>query len=175
MSRGRRVIGMAGVLDTARYCTFIAQEIGVSVENIQALVLGGHGDSMVPVPSCTTISGIPVSEFISQDKLDTIIERTRKGGAEIVNYLKTGSAYYAPSSSVIQMVEAILKDRKRILPCSAWLEGEYGISDVFCGVPVLLGANGIERVLEIKLTDDEKAALQKSAASVRKSIDNLPF
>jgi len=170
-----RVIGMAGVLDTARYCTFIAQEIGVSVENIQALVLGGHGDSMVPVPSCTTISGIPVSEFISQDKLDTIIERTRKGGAEIVNYLKTGSAYYAPSSSVIQMVEAILKDRKRILPCSAWLEGEYGISDVFCGVPVLLGANGIERVLEIKLTDDEKAALQKSAASVRKSIDNLPF
>ncbi len=168
-----RVIGMAGVLDTARYRTFISQEIGISVENIQALVLGGHGDSMVPVLSCTTVSGIPVGEFIGRERLDAIVERTRKGGGEIVNYLKTGSAYYAPSAAVIQMVDAILKDKKMILPCSAWLEGEYGIKDVFCGVPVVLGASGIEKIVEIKLTAEEQAALEKSAAGVAKSIAAL--
>lgn len=168
-----RVVGMAGILDTARYRAFLAMEAGVSVEDIQALVLGGHGDSMVPVLSCTTISGIPVTEFIAKDKLDEIIKRTRNGGIEIVNYLKTGSAYYAPSASIVQMVEAILKDKKRVLPCAAWLEGEYGIDGVFCGVPVVLGGNGIEKVLEVKLTADETAALKASAEEVKGNIAKL--
>ena len=168
-----RVVGMAGILDTARYRAFLAMEANVSVEDIQALVLGGHGDSMVPVLSCTTISGIPVTEFIAKDKLDEIIKRTRNGGIEIVNYLKTGSAYYAPSASIVQMVEAILKDKKRVLPCAAWLEGEYGIDGVFCGVPVVLGGNGIEKVLEVKLTADEMAALKTSAEEVKSNIAKL--
>ena len=168
-----RVVGMAGILDTARYRAFIAEEAKVSVEDIQALVLGGHGDSMVPLVSYTTISGIPVTEFIAKDKLDKIVQRARDGGIEIVNLLKTGSAYYAPSAAAVQMAEAILKDKKRILPCAAWLEGEYGISGVFCGVPVLLGANGIERVIEVPLTTEERAALQKSAGEVESNIGKL--
>jgi len=168
-----RVVGMAGILDTARYRAFIAEEAGVSVEDIQALVLGGHGDSMVPLISCTTIAGIPVTEFIKQDKLDQIVQRTRDGGIEIVNYLKTGSAYYAPSAAAVQMAEAILKDKKRVLPCAAYLEGEYGISGVYCGVPVILGKDGIERVIEVKITDEERAALVKSADHVKETIARL--
>ena len=168
-----RVVGMAGVLDTARYRAFIAEAAGVSVEDIQALVLGGHGDDMVPLISYTTISGIPVTEFISKEKLDSIVERTRKGGIEIVNLLKTGSAYYAPSAAAVQMAEAILKDKKRVLPCSAWLDGEFGISGVFCGVPVLLGAGGIERIVQVPLTAEERIALNASAASVKSMIDLL--
>ncbi|MGI8908774.1 MAG: malate dehydrogenase [Candidatus Sumerlaeaceae bacterium] len=168
-----RVVGMAGILDTARYRSFIAEEAKVSVEDIQALVLGGHGDSMVPLVSYTTISGIPVTEFIPKDKLDKIVQRARDGGIEIVNLLKTGSAYYAPSAAAVQMAEAILKDKKRVLPCAAWLEGEYGISGVFCGVPVLLGANGVERIIEVPLTTDERAALQKSAGEVESNIGKL--
>jgi malate dehydrogenase len=168
-----RVVGMAGILDTARYRSFIAEEAKVSVEDIQALVLGGHGDSMVPLVSYTTISGIPVTEFIAKDKLDKIVQRARDGGIEIVNLLKTGSAYYAPSAAAVQMAEAILKDKKRVLPCAAFLEGEYGISNVFCGVPVLLGANGIEKVIEVPLTTDERAALQKSAGDVESNIGKL--
>jgi len=161
-----RVVGMAGVLDTARYRAFLATEIGVSVEDIQAMVLGGHGDTMVPLISYTTVSGIPVTQLIARDKLDAIVTRTRGGGAEIVSFLKTGSAYYAPSAGAVQMAEAIVKDKKRILPCAAWLQGEYGFSDLFLGVPVLLGAKGVERVIEVELTDDEKAALKASADAV---------
>jgi len=161
-----RVIGMAGVLDTARYRAFLATEIGVSVEDIQAMVLGGHGDTMVPLISYTTVSGIPVTQLIAKDKLDAIVTRTRGGGAEIVSFLKTGSAYYAPSAGAVQMAEAIVKDKKRILPCAAWLQGEYGFNDLFLGVPVLLGAKGMERVIEVELTDDEKAALKASADAV---------
>jgi malate dehydrogenase len=161
-----RVIGMAGVLDTARYRAFLATEIGVSVEDIQAMVLGGHGDTMVPLISYTTVSGIPVTQLIDREKLDAIVKRTRGGGAEIVAFLKTGSAYYAPSAGAVQMAEAIVKDKKRILPCAAWLQGEYGFSDLFLGVPVLLGAGGMERVIEVELTDDEKAALKASADAV---------
>ena len=168
-----RVLGMAGVLDTARYRAFIAEAAGVSVEDIQALVLGGHGDDMVPLISYTTISGIPVTEFIPKDKLDAIVERTRKGGIEIVNLLKTGSAYYAPSAAAVQMAEAILKDKKRVLPCAAWLEGEFGISGVYCGVPVLLGAGGVERIIEVPLTTEERIALNASAGSVKSNIDRL--
>lgn len=168
-----RVVGMAGILDTARYRAFIAEEAKVSVEDIQALVLGGHGDSMVPLISYTTISGIPVTQFIAKEKLEKIVQRTRDGGIEIVNLLKTGSAFYAPSAAAVQMAEAILKDKKRVLPCSAWLEGEYGISDVCVGVPVLLGAGGIERVIEVPLSLEERAALQKSAGDVRANIDKL--
>ncbi len=168
-----RVVGMAGVLDTARYRAFIAEAAGVSVEDIQALVLGGHGDSMVPLISYTTISGIPVTEFIPKDKLDAIVQRTREGGIEIVNLLKTGSAYYAPSAAAVQMAEAILKDKKRVLPCAAWLEGEYGVSGVYCGVPVLLGAGGVEKIIEVPLTADERIALHKSAADVKANIDKL--
>jgi malate dehydrogenase len=168
-----RVVGMAGILDTARYRAFIAEEAGVSVEDIQALVLGGHGDSMVPLISCTTICGIPVTEFIARDKLDKIVQRTRDGGIEIVNLLKTGSAYYAPSAAAVQMAEAILKDKKRVLPCAAALDGEYGISGVVVGVPVILGAGGIEKVLEVPLTTDERAALQKSAGDVKANIEKL--
>jgi malate dehydrogenase len=161
-----RVIGMAGVLDTARYRAFLATEIGVSVEDIQAMVLGGHGDTMVPLISYTTVSGVPVTQLIDREKLDAIVKRTRGGGAEIVAFLKTGSAYYAPSAGAVQMAEAIVKDKKRILPCAAWLQGEYGFSDLFLGVPVLLGAGGMERVIEVELTDDEKAALKASADAV---------
>ena len=165
-----RVVGMAGILDTARYRTFIAQEAGVSVEDIQALVLGGHGDDMVPLVSYTTISGIPVTQFIPRERLDAIVQRTRDGGIEIVNYLKTGSAYYAPSAAAIQMAEAILRDKKRVLPCSAWLEGEFALRDVFVGVPVVLGANGIEKIIEVSLTDEEFAALRQSAEHVRANM-----
>jgi malate dehydrogenase len=165
-----RVIGMAGVLDTARYRSFIALELNVSVHDIQAMVLGGHGDTMVPLISYTTVSGIPVTQLMKKDKLDAIVDRARNGGAEIVKLLKTGSAYYAPSSGAVQMVEAIVKDQKRILPCSAWLEGEYGMKDLFLGVPVKLGRNGIEQILEIELTADEKAALAKSAEAVREPM-----
>ncbi len=168
-----RVIGMAGVLDSARMSTFVATELGVSVENVHSFVLGGHGDDMVPLARYSTVAGIPLPELLPKDKLEAIITRTRKGGAEIVNLLKTGSAYYAPSAAVVEMVEAILKDKKKILPCAAYLEGEYGISGLFVGVPVKLGARGIEQIIEIKLTPDEKAALDKSAASVRELVNVL--
>jgi len=168
-----RVVGMAGILDTARYRTFIAQEAGVSVEDIQALVLGGHGDDMVPLISYTTISGIPVTQFIPRDRLEAIVQRTRDGGIEIVNYLKTGSAYYAPSAAAVQMAEAILRDKKRVLPCSAWLEGEFGLRDVFVGVPVVLGANGVEKIVEVSLTDEELTALRQSADHVRANMAKL--
>jgi malate dehydrogenase len=164
-----RVIGMAGVLDTARYRTFLAQAMDVSMDDIQAMVLGGHGDTMVPLISYTTVSGIPVTQLLAKDKLDEIVKRTRGGGAEIVAFLKTGSAYYAPSAAAIQMVEAIALDRKRILPCSAWLTGEYGLKDVFCGVPCKLGRKGLEQILEVTLTDQEKADLKKSAEAVRET------
>ena len=165
-----RVIGMAGVLDTARYRSFIALELNVSVLDIQAMVLGGHGDTMVPLISYTTVSGIPILQLMKKDKLDAIVDRARNGGAEIVKFLKTGSAYYAPSSGAVQMVEAIVKDQKRILPCSAWLQGEYGMKDLYLGVPVKLGRAGMEQILEIELTDDEKAALAKSADAVREPM-----
>ncbi len=165
-----RVIGMAGVLDTARYRSFIALELNVSVKDIQAMVLGGHGDTMVPLISYTTVSGIPVTQLMKRDKLDAIVDRARNGGAEIVKFLKTGSAYYAPSSGAVQMVEAIVLDQKRILPCSAWLDGEYGMKGLFLGVPVKLGRNGMEQILEIELTADEKAALAKSAEAVREPM-----
>ena len=162
-----RVIGMAGVLDTARYRMFLAEAMDVSVEDIQAMVLGGHGDTMVPLVSYTTVSGIPVSQLIAADKLAAIVDRTRNGGAEIVAFLKTGSAYYAPSAAAVQMVEAIALDKRRILPCSAWLQGEFGLRDVFCGVPCKLGRRGLERIVEITLTDAERAELVKSADAVR--------
>jgi malate dehydrogenase len=162
-----RVIGMAGVLDTARYRMFLAEAMDVSVEDIQAMVLGGHGDTMVPLVSYTTVSGIPVSQLIAADTLAAIVDRTRNGGAEIVAFLKTGSAYYAPSAAAVQMVEAIALDKRRILPCSAWLQGEFGLRDVFCGVPCKLGRRGLERIVEITLTDAERAELVKSADAVR--------
>jgi malate dehydrogenase len=162
-----RVLGMAGVLDTARYRTFLAEAADVSVEDIQAMVLGGHGDTMVPLISYTTVSGIPITQLIEQPRLDEIVKRTRNGGAEIVAFLKTGSAYYAPSAAAVQMVEAIALDKRRILPCSAWLQGEYGLRDVFCGVPCKLGRNGLERILEVTLTDGERQDLIKSAEAVR--------
>ena len=165
-----RVIGMAGVLDSARMSTFVATEMGVSVENVHSFVLGGHGDDMVPLPRYSTVAGIPLPDLLPKEKIDAIVTRTRKGGAEIVNLLKTGSAYYAPSAAVVEMVEAILKDKKKILPCAAYLEGEYGISGLFVGVPVKLGARGIEQIIEIKLTAEEKTALDKSAASVRELV-----
>jgi malate dehydrogenase len=165
-----RVIGMAGVLDTARYRAFLATALDVSVRDIQAMVLGGHGDTMVPLVSYTTVSGIPITQLMDRKTLDAIVDRTRNGGAEIVKHLKTGSAYYAPSSGAVQMVEAIVQDQKRILPCSAWLTGEYGMKDLFLGVPVKLGRKGIEQVLEVTLTADEKAALEKSAQAVREPM-----
>jgi malate dehydrogenase len=165
-----RVIGMAGVLDTARYRAFLATAMDVSVRDIQAMVLGGHGDTMVPLISYTTVSGIPITQLMDKGTLDAIVDRTRNGGAEIVKHLKTGSAYYAPSSGAVQMVEAIVNDQKRILPCSAWLEGEYGMKGLFLGVPVKLGRKGIEKVLEVTLTDDERAALEKSAQAVREPM-----
>jgi len=168
-----RVVGMAGILDTTRYRSFIAMEADVSVESIQALVLGGHGDTMVPFVRYTTISGIPITHFLSQEKIDAIVERTRKGGGEIVRYLKTGSAYYSPALAVTEMVESILKDKKKILPCAAYLEGEYGINNVYFGVPVKLGANGVEKIIEIDLEEEEKEAVKKSEAAVHNIIDSL--
>jgi malate dehydrogenase len=165
-----RVLGMAGVLDSARMSTFVARELNVSVENVHSFVLGGHGDDMVPLARYSTVAGIPLTELLPADKLEAIINRTRKGGAEIVNLLKTGSAYYAPSASAVEMVEAILKDKKKILPCAVYLEGEYGIKGLFVGVPVKLGSRGAEQIIEIKLTPEEKTALDKSAASVRELI-----
>ncbi len=165
-----RVIGMAGVLDTARYRSFIAMEADVSVEDIQALVLGGHGDSMVPLISYTTVSGIPLTQLLSRDRIDALVERTRKGGAEIVGLLKTGSAYYAPAAAAVQMAEAIVKDKKRILPCAAWLEGEFGLDGLFLGVPCKLGRGGLEKIVEVELTDEERAALQTSADAVRETM-----
>jgi malate dehydrogenase len=162
-----RVIGMAGVLDSARFRAFIADELQVSVENVNAFVLGGHGDTMVPLPRYSTVAGIPITELIPKDRLDALVQRTRDGGAEIVKYLKTGSAYYAPSAAATEMVEAILKDKKKILPCAAYLDGEYGIKGLYVGVPVKLGAKGIEQIIEIKLSADEKAGLDKSAAAVK--------
>ncbi len=169
----QRVLGMAGVLDAARMSAFVAMEYGVSVENVQSFVLGGHGDDMVPLPRYSTIAGIPLPELLSKEKIASIVDRTRKGGAEIVNLLKTGSAYYAPSAAAMAMVEAILKDKKKILPCAAYLEGEYGIKGLFVGVPVKLGAGGAEKIIEIKLTPEENAALQKSAASVKELVGVL--
>jgi malate dehydrogenase len=165
-----RVIGMAGVLDSARYRTFLAEALNVSVQDVEGLVLGGHGDTMVPVPSYTTVAGVPVSQLMPKEQLDKIIDRTRKGGAEIVNLLKTGSAFYAPSAAVAQMIDAIFNDRKKVLPCAAYLEGEYGIHGLFVGVPVKLGATGIEEIVQIKLTPEEQAALEKSAAAVKELV-----
>ena len=165
-----RVIGMAGVLDTARYRSFLAEALDISVRDIQAMVLGGHGDTMVPLISYTTVSGIPITQLMDKAKLDAIVDRARNGGAEIVKYLKTGSAYYAPSSGAVQMVEAIVLDQKRILPCSAWLQGEYGMKDLFLGVPCKLGRKGMEKIIEVTLTADEKAALAKSAEAVREPM-----
>ncbi|HEY1502500.1 MAG TPA: malate dehydrogenase [Acidobacteriaceae bacterium] len=162
-----RVIGMAGVLDSARFRTFIAEELKVSVENVTAFVLGGHGDTMVPLPRYSTVAGIPITELIEKEKLDAIVQRTRDGGAEIVKYLKAGSAYYAPSAAVTEMVEAILKDKKKILPCAAYLDGEYGIRGYYIGVPCKLGSRGLEQIIEIKLTPEEDAALKKSAEAVK--------
>jgi malate dehydrogenase len=162
-----RVIGMAGVLDTARYRMFLAEALDVSVEDIQAMVLGGHGDTMVPLISYTSVSGIPVTQLLAKEKLDAIVERTRNGGAEIVAHLKTGSAYYAPSAAAVQMAEAIVLDKKRILPCAAWLQGEFGLRDVFCGVPCKLGRQGLQQVIEVTLTDAERRELHASAEAVR--------
>src|ERR1041384_2714950 len=166
----QRVIGMAGVLDSARMRCFIAEALNVSVENVTAFVLGGHGDTMVPLPRYSTVAGIPLPDLIEKSRLEALVQRTRDGGAEIVKYLKTGSAYYAPSAAATEMVEAILKDKKKILPCAAYLQGEYGISGLYVGVPCKLGAKGLEQIIEIKLTAEEKAALDKSAAAVKELV-----
>ncbi|MBD3410118.1 MAG: malate dehydrogenase [Ignavibacteriales bacterium] len=168
-----RVVGMAGILDTARFRNFIAQELDVSMKDVQALVLGGHGDSMVPLVRYSTVAGIPIADLIPQDRVDAIVERARKGGGEIVALLKTGSAYYAPSAAAVEMVDAIAKNRKRVLPCAAYLEGEYGVNGVYVGVPVKLGAKGIEQIIELKLNDEELAALKKSADGVAENIGKL--
>jgi len=168
-----RVVGMAGVLDSARFRTFIAEELNVSVENVIGVVMGGHGDTMVPIVRLSSVSGIPLTELMNQATIDRIVDRTRNGGAEIVKYLKTGSAYYAPSASAVEMAEAILKDKKKVLPCSAYLEGEYGIDGLYVGVPVKLGAAGVEKIYEVKLSDDEMAMLKKSAAAVQEMVDVL--
>jgi malate dehydrogenase len=168
-----RVIGMAGVLDSARFRTFIAMELNVSVENTHAFVLGGHGDTMVPLPRYSTVAGIPITELMSKDRIDALVQRTANGGAEIVSLLKTGSAYYAPASSAVEMAESILKDKKKILPCAVYLKGEYGFHDLFIGVPVKLGRGGMEGVIEIKLTEEEAAALDKSAAAVQGLVETL--
>jgi malate dehydrogenase len=168
-----RVVGMAGVLDSARFRTFIALELGVSVDNVTAVVLGGHGDTMVPVVRLSNVSGIPLTELMDQAAIDRIVDRTRNGGAEIVKHLKTGSAYYAPSAAAVEMAESILRDKKKVLPCAAYLEGEYGIRGLFVGVPCKLGARGIEKIYELKLTAEEQAGLQKSAAAVQELVDVL--
>ncbi|OGG52244.1 MAG: malate dehydrogenase [Candidatus Handelsmanbacteria bacterium RIFCSPLOWO2_12_FULL_64_10] len=169
----RRVVGMAGILDTARFRTFIAMELKVSVSDVTALVLGGHGDAMVPLSRCSSVGGIPLTELLPQEKIDRIVQRTRDGGAEIVGHLKTGSAYYAPSAAVTEMAEAILRNRRRVLPCSAYLTGQYGLRDLFLGVPVKLGAGGVQDILEIGLQPDERAALHRSADAVRASLARL--
>jgi len=169
----QRVVGMAGILDTARYRTFIAEQLQVSVESVTALVLGGHGDTMVPLVRLTSVAGIPLAELLDQATIDRLVQRTRDGGAEIVKYLKTGSAYYAPSAAAVEMVESILKDKKKVLPCAAYLEGEYGFHGVFVGVPVKLGAAGVERIYQVKLSGPEQAMLAKSAAAVQELIDVL--
>jgi malate dehydrogenase len=168
-----RVLGMAGVLDSARFRTFIAEELGVSVEDTHAFVLGGHGDTMVPLPRYSTVAGVPITELLSEDRVTALSERTANGGAEVVALLKTGSAFYAPAASVFEMVESILLDRRRVLPCAVHLEGEYGQNGLFVGVPVVLGANGMERIIEIELTDDERAAFERSAAAVRELVEKL--
>jgi malate dehydrogenase len=168
-----RVVGMAGILDTARFRTFVAQELQVSVENVSAFVLGGHGDTMVPLPRYCTVGGVPITELLPKARIDALVQRTRDGGAEIVNLLKTGGAYYAPGAAVTEMVEAILKDKKKILPCAAYLNGEYGVKGFFVGVPVKLGHRGVEQVIEIKLTAEEQAAFDKSAAGVRELVEKL--
>ncbi len=168
-----RVVGMAGVLDSTRFRTFIAQELNVAVEDVQAFVLGGHGDSMVPLPRYSTVAGIPITHLLSKDKIARLVQRTRDGGGEIVNLLKTGSAFYAPGSSVVQMVEAIVKDKKRVLPCAAYLEGEYGLKDLYFGVPVKLGADGVEQIIEIELAAEERTALVASAQEVQETIKQL--
>lgn len=168
-----RIVGMAGVLDSARFRTFIALELGVSVKDIQAFVLGGHGDTMVPLPRYTTVSGIPIPDLMSADRIEALVDRTRKGGGEIVNLLKTGSAFFAPSASAVQMAEAILKDQKRILPCAAYCDKEYGVGGYFVGVPVLLGAGGVERVVEIQMTPEERAAFDRSVQAVRDLVKEL--
>jgi malate dehydrogenase len=168
-----RVMGMAGVLDSARFRTFIALELGVSVKDIQAFVLGGHGDTMVPLPRYTTVSGIPIPDLMSQERIDALVERTRKGGGEIVSLLKTGSAFYAPSAAAVQMAESILKDQKRILPCAAYCDKEYGVGGYFVGVPVMLGAEGVEKVIEIKLTAEEKTDFDKSVAAVKELVESI--
>ncbi len=168
-----RVMGMAGILDTARFRSFLAMELNVSVRDIQAMVLGGHGDTMVPLPRYATVAGIPLPDLLSKEKIDSIVDRTRKGGGEIVGLLKDGSAYYAPSAAVTEMVEAIIKDNKRVLPCAAWLTGEYGLSDLYMGVPVKLGKDGIEDILEVQLNDEEKAALDESAEHVRSNLSKV--
>ena len=166
----RRVLGQAGVLDTARYRTFLAMELGVSVEDVSALLMGGHGDTMVPLPSCTSIGGIPATRLIAADRLAEIVDRTRNGGAEIVNLLKTGSAYYAPAAATAQMVEAIVRDKKRLIPCAAYCDKEYGVGGYYVGVPVILGAGGVERIVELALTPDEQANFQKSVAAVKELV-----
>ncbi len=167
----QRVLGMAGVLDSARFRTFIAQELDVSVDNVTAVVLGGHGDTMVPLVRLSSVSGIPLTELIPEERLNAIVDRTRNGGAEIVKYLKTGSAYYAPAASAIEMAESILRDKKKVLPCAAYLEGEYGVNGLFVGVPCKLGSAGIEQIYQIKLSDSETAALHKSSAAVQELVD----
>jgi malate dehydrogenase len=168
-----RVIGMAGVLDSARFRAFIAMELDVSVENTHAFVLGGHGDTMVPLPRYSTVAGIPITELMPPERIEALVERTRNGGAEIVGLLKTGSAYYAPASAAVEMAEAILKDKKKILPCAAFLEGEYGINNLFIGVPVKLGSSGMEQIIEIELTEEEREALNRSAKAVQKLVDDM--
>lgn len=169
-----RVFGMAGILDSARMRWFIAEALDVSVESTHAFVLGGHGDTMVPLPRYSTVAGIPITELLPPEQVDAIVQRTRNGGIEIVNYYKTGSAYYAPSSAVVEMVESVLQDRKKILPCAAYLQGEYGMKDVYLGVPVKLGRRGVEQIIEVRLTDEERQALERSAASVRELFSILP-
>jgi malate dehydrogenase len=168
-----RVCGQAGVLDTARYRTFLAMELGVSVEDVSALLMGGHGDTMVPMPSCTSVGGIPITRLLTKDKLDAIVQRARDGGAEIVSLLKTGSAYYAPAAATAQMVEAIVKDKKRILPCAAYCNKEYGVGGYYVGVPAILGSGGVEKVVEIELTEQERADFQKSVAAVKSLVDTM--
>jgi len=166
----RRIVGQAGVLDTARYRTFLAMELGVSVEDVSALLMGGHGDTMVPIPSCTSVGGIPVTQLLERKRLEEIVQRTRAGGAEIVSLLKTGSAYYAPAAATTQMVEAFVRDKKRLVPCAAYCDKEYGVGGYYVGVPVILGASGVERIIELKLTAEEQAAFQKSVEAVKELV-----
>jgi malate dehydrogenase len=169
-----RIVGMAGVLDSARFRSFISDELEVSVRDIRGFVLGGHGDTMVPLPRYSTVGGVPITELMSAERIEALVERTRNGGAEVVALLKTGSAYYAPAASIVEMIEAILRDRRRVLPCAAYLRGEYGIDGLFVGVPIILGNGGVEKIIEIALTDDERAAFNRSADAVRDLLDKLP-